>query len=155
VAVSPEVELVLATFEAYASDHGITLENIVKAGVRTPPIRDAELHSILLNLVSNALKATKGAPTRRIQVDARRNDHEFKLLVSDTGHGISIDQRAEAFEPFVTTSAPDPILGIGTGLGLTIVRDIAEEHDGAVRFVDPPEPWSTRIVVTLPAGVDE
>jgi signal transduction histidine kinase len=155
IAVSPVVEQVLATFQGYADDHGIDLENAVKPGVRTPPMRDAELHSVLLNLISNSLKAVKGTQARRIQVDARRTVKDFRLTVSDTGFGISPDRREEAFEPFVTTSAPDPVLGVGTGLGLTIVRDIAEEHDGTARFVDPPDPWSSRVVVTFPVGVSE
>ena len=46
--------------------------------------------------------------------------------------------------------APNPVLGVGTGLGLKVVRDILELYEGTARFVDVQEPWKTGIEIVLP-----
>jgi signal transduction histidine kinase len=68
----------------------------------------------------------------------------------DTGVGIEPKRREKVFEAFETTSAPDPILGVGTGLGLKVVRDILDTYGGTARFIDAEEPWRTCIELYLP-----
>jgi signal transduction histidine kinase len=68
----------------------------------------------------------------------------------DTGVGIDASRREDVFKPFVTTSNPDPILGVGTGLGLWIVSDILETYGGNARFIDVEKPWNTCIEIVLP-----
>ena len=131
-----------------------TFENAVPPNVRTPPMRTAELHAVLINLITNSLKAVLDVPDRRIRVEAKPRGEGIDVSVLDTGIGIRRRDRERAFEPFQTTSSPDPVLGVGTGLGLAIVRDIVSEHAGTARFVDPVPPWRTEIVVHLPPSVD-
>jgi signal transduction histidine kinase len=153
LAISPVVEQVIGTFQGYASDNGIQLTNSVPSGLRTPPIREAEMHSLLLNAVTNSLKAVKGEGVRRVDVTAERRNGMLVLAVRDTGHGLNRRDRERVFLPFQTTSSPDPVLGIGTGLGLTIVRDIVETHNGSAAFVDAEPPWITRLEISLPVGI--
>lgn len=153
LAISPVVEQVLATFAGYADERGIEFENAVPSGLRTPPIRPAELHAILINLITNALKAVLESTERRIRVEGRPRDGGVEFSVLDTGVGVRRRDRERVFEPFETTSSPDPVLGVGTGLGLALVRDIVSEHAGTVKFVDPIEPWKAEIVVRLPPGL--
>jgi signal transduction histidine kinase len=63
--------------------------------------------------------------------------------VSDTGPGMSADQRAHLFTPGFTTKAH------GSGLGLTIVQRIVSDHDGAIH-VEAGAPRGTTVVIELP-----
>ncbi|MCI0581652.1 MAG: sensor histidine kinase [Chloroflexi bacterium] len=150
LAVKPIAEQIASTFANYASTMGIEVDVDIPAHLRTPAMYEAELHSILLNLLTNALKAVKQERIRRVGITAGMDGTDFLLEVRDTGVGLPTTGRDQLFEPFVTTSLPDPVLGVGTGLGLTIVRDIASDHDGSARFVDVEPPWRTAVRVTIP-----
>ena len=104
----------------------------------------------MLNLLTNALKAVKREQVRKIAVFAKQGDRQLEVTFCDTGVGIDPTMREEVFKPFVTTSEPDPILGVGTGLGLKIVRDLLDVYGGTARFVDAKEPWRTCVEITLP-----
>jgi len=140
----------------YRQDFGIEFYNRVPANLRTPPIFEAELHAMLLHLFTNALKAVRNKQVSKIAVIAERENKSLHIFMLDTGSGIEHTQRENVFKPFVTTSIPDPILGVGTGLGLTIVRDTLSAYNGKVRFIDPDrfitqeDPWRTCIEIILP-----
>jgi signal transduction histidine kinase len=68
----------------------------------------------------------------------------------DTGPGIPLDKRISVFEPFVSYSAPDTLFGEGTGLGLTIVRNLVNTYGGEVKFVDPPSGWGACVEMRFP-----
>ncbi len=139
----------------YINQHGIRFENNVPKTLRTPSMFQAELYSVLINIFSNALKAVYGQPQRAIAVEANKVDKTLFLWMKDTGIGVPVERRESAFRPFVSTSLPNPILGVGTGLGLKVVRDTLESYGGTARFVDPESPWKTCIEIVLPdSGAD-
>ena len=115
-----------------------------------PPVFEAELHAVLLSLFSNALKAVRDKEVSEIAMKASGQDDGLHIFMLDTGVGIEPERREEVFKPFVTTSTPDLILGVGTGLGLKVVRDILETYGGTARFIDIEEPWKTCIEIILP-----
>ena len=81
-----------------------------------------QLQQVTLNLVRNALAVTPAGGTITVRID---RDHErVRLAVRDTGKGMDEETQARLFEPFFTTRAADG----GTGLGLAVVRAIANEH---------------------------
>ncbi len=101
---------------------------------------------IARNLVSNALKFTP--PGGRVAVATRDGDGRAVLEVSDTGIGMTPEQSARAFERF--WRSPD-VAGVpGTGIGLTIVRELVAAHGGDVGVESAPGKGST-FRVTLPA----
>ena len=82
------------------------------------------LRQCLLNYLSNAVKYTEAGCVR---VEARDLGERFELAVSDTGIGISPEEQARLFEPFVRLDSHLRIKAGGTGLGLYLTRKIARE----------------------------
>ncbi|OAI48600.1 hypothetical protein AYO43_03535 [Nitrospira sp. SCGC AG-212-E16] len=99
---------------------------------------------VLLNLVLNAVQAMPESGTLRVAT-AREGEHHIRLIVADTGHGIPPDVLPKIFEPFVTTKAR----GQGTGLGLTVVLRIIQEHGGSIT-VDSTPGQGTTFTLLLP-----
>ncbi|TSA42443.1 MAG: HAMP domain-containing protein [Methylococcaceae bacterium] len=86
------------------------------------------IRQILHNLIKNALEAIESKGTIEIHLHrVQKNDtHFIEIALHDDGPGIKEEHIKEIFEPYVTTKAK------GTGLGLTIVKKIIEEHGGAI-----------------------
>lgn len=150
LAVHPLVEKLQRGFDGYTTRFGINFENAVPRGVRTPSLHEAEFYAVLINLLTNSFKAVREVRKRQVSIEASRTPKEFVLKVNDTGIGVPRDGREDMFQPFVTTSSPDPVLGVGTGLGLKIVRDLVTSWGGEVDFIDAITPWHTTIQISLP-----
>lgn len=87
------------------------------------------LNQILLNLATNAFHAMKGEGVLRIQFGLSvDNEKCVRLVVEDTGSGIDPQIRQQIFHPFFTTKQA----GEGTGIGLTVVKRLIEEHGGTI-----------------------
>jgi signal transduction histidine kinase len=84
----------------------------------------AQIRQALVNLVKNGLEATNGRG--RVSVSARRDNGLLEIAVSDTGPGLTAEQRSRLFMPGFTTKAQ------GSGLGLTMVERIVNDHGGTV-----------------------
>jgi len=99
----------------------------------------------LINLIMNAIHAMPEGGTLRIGI-ANAGDR-VKLSVADSGHGIPTDALKKVFDPFFTTKE----FGKGTGLGLTVVKVILEEHGGSIA-VESQEGKGTTFTILLPTG---
>ncbi len=145
---------VVGAFAGYAESFGITIntESEVPSTLKSPPVFRAELGAILLNVITNAIKAVKDTKQRDILVEAwrERDPDQVVIHVHDSGIGADESRWEDYFKPFVSDSKPDVLLGVGTGLGLKIVRDFLEPYDGEAAFVEPPDGWSTTMQIILP-----
>ena len=105
-----------------------------------------QLKQVFLNLVTNAVQAmdTSGGT---ITISTRPNGEYVEVSVADDGPGISAEDSPKVFDPFFTKRAE------GTGLGLTIVHRIIDEHEGRIELESSPS--GTTFSVTLPAALDE
>jgi signal transduction histidine kinase len=117
-----------------------------------------QVEQVLMNLALNARDAMPGGGRLRIATDCVGCDHHalppheldaerfVRLVVSDTGIGMSPEVQAKAFEPFFTTKDR----GRGTGLGLATVWSIVSRSGGAL-WLDSTEGSGTTVTVLLPA----
>ncbi len=87
-----------------------------------------ELVDVVLNLVVNAIQAREERRPNKIAVALKREGGSAVVRVSDTGKGIAPAHVKRLFEPFFTTKAP----GEGTGLGLSLARNIVLAHGGSI-----------------------
>jgi CheY-like chemotaxis protein len=104
---------------------------------------------ILVNLLSNAVKFTPEGGAYGIDVRADHMAHTISLCVWDTGIGIDPAYLPFLFQPFVQIDSRLSRKQAGTGLGLALVRRMAELHGGWVEVKSTPGK-GTRFVVTLP-----
>jgi signal transduction histidine kinase len=120
------VEDSLEMFQERITHSRVTVERTIESSL--PPVladRD-QLIQVLINLVMNSLHAMPEGGRLGLSLD-RENRH-VRLGVSDTGHGMPEEIRSKIFDPFFTTKD----FGKGTGLGLTVVKGIIEEHGGTI-----------------------
>jgi len=133
-------------------------------GLRMPlaHVDPTQLEQVILNLCLNARDAIQGAGEISLETsevtleDGFCSDHPWAspgryvlLSVRDTGAGMSGEVQARAFEPFFTTKAPDA----GTGLGLSTVYGIVQQHGGLIHL-DSQRGRGTTIGVYLPVAQD-
>ncbi|NQU57480.1 MAG: bacteriohemerythrin [Rhodospirillales bacterium] len=98
--------------------------------LRTDPVR---LKQILLNLISNAVKFNDQGGT--VIVEGQETDDAFlKISVTDTGHGISKENYFGVFEPFSQINADPMTAHEGTGIGLTVTKQLVERMAGRIGF---------------------
>ncbi|KJS38349.1 MAG: ATPase [Rhodospirillaceae bacterium BRH_c57] len=109
------------------------------------PIRHNALDRALSNLVSNALRYAG-----RVRITLRPGSGAAELWVEDDGPGIPADKREDVFRAFTRLDpSRNPKTG-GTGLGLTIARDIVRGHGGEITLHDSPDLGGLKAVVRLP-----
>ncbi|MEM8944701.1 MAG: ATP-binding protein [Planctomycetota bacterium] len=107
-----------------------------------------QIHSAMLNVVSNAIDACEDVEQGKVVVKAQYTASERKvcLVVEDNGPGIAPDDIEAIFNVFVSRKG-----GRGTGLGLPVSRKIMEEHGGRIT-VDSQPGRGSRFILELPGG---
>jgi len=86
------------------------------------------LGQVLNNLINNALQATQEAVNPVIQITIASKEKRLTLAVKDNGVGISEAAKEKIFTPYFTTKSS------GSGIGLNVVRQILEKHNGKIHF---------------------
>jgi signal transduction histidine kinase len=103
----------------------------------------AQLQQVLINLLKNADESSADPVDVSLSVDAYR-DGTARIVVSDSGPGMSTEVMENALVPFYSTKAS------GTGLGLPLCREIIEAHGGKIRLRNRPE-GGLEVTLRLPA----
>jgi C4-dicarboxylate-specific signal transduction histidine kinase len=147
------VERALSIFPVLRSSNRYELS--VNIPERLPPARASlnSLQQVLVNLLKNAKDALDEAGGGKLTVDGRFDEEagQLRLRVEDAGPGIPADVKARLFQPFFTTKRE----GVGTGLGLTICRQLVQEAGGRLDVESPLRPdGGTAFTLVLPAVLD-
>jgi signal transduction histidine kinase len=153
VSIAEIVRDVVTTMEPLATRKAIRLEANVSGAGRVPA--DAlKLKSMLLNLVSNAIKFTPDGG--RVAIETRQQDRAVEVSVSDTGIGISAADREHLFEEFRQFESAMSRQNHGTGLGLALTKRFVELHGGEICLdseVGQGSTFTLRLPLTSPSDL--
>jgi signal transduction histidine kinase len=147
------VEETLILTDKDLSKHRIQVEKRFH-GRPVAHIVPGQIEQILLNLVINARQAMPHGGRLRIDVRENKASSMVEIRIADSGVGIAPEQLRMIFEPFYTTKQPDEHGHGGTGLGLSVCRQIIEQHNGRIRVESILGKGST-FSVKLPLGGDD
>ncbi|MGH7554634.1 MAG: sensor histidine kinase, partial [Longimicrobiales bacterium] len=145
VSLNAIVEHTVTLFRAQLEAPGtpsILLTLDLDAAVGTIGADSEQLGRAILNLLVNAIDAMPAGGT--LTVRTRRADTMVRLEISDTGQGLTEEERRRLFTPYYTTKQH------GTGLGLAIVQAIVADHLGRIRVESAPGRGAT-FYIELPA----
>ena len=145
VDVGTEVERIVEEFRPLAASRRVRLDVAIRARP-SMSVRPDALRHVLLNLLDNAVKYGPSGQTVLVTLDCR--DGEVLLAVTDEGPGVPAHEREHIWGPFARGAA-----GAGkggSGIGLTIVRDVAAEHAGRCWVEPGADGTGARFVIALP-----
>ncbi len=138
----------LASLKPWADTKSIILTHHIQGDLPQVEADANKIIQVLVNLVSNAIKFTPAKGT--ISVEAERfEDKEIKILVQDTGIGIPAEELQKVFERFYQVRSSQGTEVKGTGIGLTITKEIVELHGGKI-WVESEVGKGTKFIFTLP-----
>jgi signal transduction histidine kinase/ligand-binding sensor domain-containing protein/CheY-like chemotaxis protein/AraC-like DNA-binding protein len=143
--VSDLLRAVVDRFVPSYEQHHVRLETVYPSADFTVVVDGEGITKVVSNLLTNALKY--GRTTVRLSCETDVEGKRFKLIVADDGIGISSEDQKKVFRPFFQTRDNKP----GTGIGLTIVKNIVDQHHGEVSVQSTPGK-GTVFTVTLPMG---
>jgi signal transduction histidine kinase len=112
--------------------HSIDLRTELAAGLPSIEVDPDQLQQVFINLINNSLDAMPAGG--RLSVSTRLKNEWVIIELADTGEGIAMEQLDLIFDPLFTTKP-----GRGTGLGLTVVKQIISGHGGTIEVESRPE----------------
>lgn len=152
IKISEIIDTVVELQLPRASEKKIRVEKIYSPSIKGYHMGDpVRLNQILTNLISNAIKFTeKGKVSIKCSVHEEQEERQqIEFQVTDTGIGISRDKLSLIFEGFTQASSDTSRKYGGTGLGLTIAKELVERHGGHIS-VDSDPGHGTTFTVVIP-----
>jgi signal transduction histidine kinase len=150
VQVLPLLQEAMNRLQTKAGRYEVTMEAHLTEG--TAWVDSENVMHMVLNLLDNAMKYNKpgGIVTLSNQLVKNPNgEGRMMIVVMDTGIGIPVEAQSRIFDPFYTVSGDRSRAHGGTGLGLSLVRSLAEKQHGSVRLVES-GPNGSRFEISLP-----
>lgn len=122
---------------------GVSLKIDIQEDLPALEGKATELMQVFINLINNACYATKDLEEKWVKVEATYEAPNFLFTVTDSGPGIPEEIALKLFRPFYTTKG-----GEGTGLGLSLTKQIVEHHNGTIEINRDSE--NTQFVLKIP-----
>ena len=148
VDIATQVEDVVDAFSPLARSRRADLRVDLQPGV-VAPVDAGALRQMLLNLLDNAVKY--GPVGQTVVVRTRMDSTCVRIEVDDQGPGIPARDRARVWQPFRRLERDAESATGGSGIGLSVVRELASLHGGRTWVEDAPS-GGARIVVELPGA---
>ncbi len=126
----------------------VRLEKGLEADIGWTKVDPQRLQQVLWNLMANAVKFTP--PGGRVRVSLERVNSHVEIVIQDSGVGIDPEFLPHVFERFRQADASTTRRHGGLGLGLSIVKSLAELHGGSVKAASPGEGQGSTFTVLLP-----
>jgi len=118
-----------AFYEPLAVRKGLKIRYELQPGIPEIPFDHDSILQVLTNLLSNAIKFTEQG---EIVIRSKLGTHTVEVSVLDTGMGVDKKDIKKLFKPFEQFAGADAVKIKGTGLGLTISKQIIKQHDGNI-----------------------
>jgi len=131
--VETNLREVIQILEPHAHSRGFTIKLKLEPDLPTVRFEADALQQILFNLIDNSLKYAEGATRKEIEVAAQAWEGGVRIRVRDYGAGVSAKHRPHLFEPFYRGETELTRRTKGTGIGLALVKGLAEEMNGEIR----------------------
>ncbi|NMM65820.1 sensor histidine kinase [Clostridium sp. P21] len=109
-------------------------------------MKQIDLESIIINMITNAFEQVKGRTKRIIQIEIKQSISHIILNFEDSGNGVPKGKENDIFRPFETTKEE------GIGLGLNIVKDIVENYNGEIKVERSEALLGAKFIVLFPKG---
>ena len=118
------------------------LDTVVQAEDREIPLDREKLRRALINLVENGYQAA--GESGNVRLTLSHSGDLLQFTVEDNGPGVPLDKRESIFEPYITTKSS------GIGLGLPVVRNVAQQHGGDAWVETSEELGGARFILAIP-----
>lgn len=149
--INKTITLAIELISAEARQHQVHLELNLQPNLPQGMADTVELEQVLINLIKNACEAMVDVDPKIKDIDIRSemgDDGRIKVTVSDNGSGVPEDLRERIFEAFKTTKSS------GTGMGLSICRNIMEGFGGTIEYF-PNEINGSSFVLSIPLAKEQ
>ena len=135
----------IALIEPQATVQNIMISKELKSDLPQVKVDTQQLHQALMNIILNSLEAMPQGGKLKVRSRYDQRDEAIKIEITDTGYGIPEENLPYLFEPFFS-SKPE---GKGIGLGLSIVYEVIDEHNGSIE-VESEVDKGTTFIIKLP-----
>jgi signal transduction histidine kinase/DNA-binding response OmpR family regulator len=149
--VIPVIEAAIDVVRPAAEAKGIIFSTAYNAKVETITCDAQRLQQMIWNLLTNAVKFTPAGG--HVKVALEQSKDKIKIVVSDSGQGISPEFLPFVFDRFRQADSSSTRVHDGLGLGLAIVRHLAELHGGAVTVASDGHEKGSTFTITLPLSL--
>jgi signal transduction histidine kinase len=143
------IEIVINRFRPFAARLNIGLEVDVPENLTIVSVNGKQLIYVLRNLLDNAVKFNREGG--KVIIEARKDADTVHICVCDTGIGVAESEQEKIFERFYQADGSKTKRFKGTGVGLTIAREVVESHSGKMQVKSEPGVGS-EFCFTLPVG---
>lgn len=150
VDINEVVEKSLSIVERQVLFQNIEIKKNYDANLPRTVADGSQLQQVFTNIIINAAEAMDGKGTLTITTKLDNEGKNICISFTDTGHGMSEEDKKRIFEPFFTTKE----VGKGTGLGLSISYGIIQKHAGKIDVESEPGKGST-FAVSIPVKLED